>query len=163
MGQSVARTLAARGVHGLIVSNRSYDKAVELAEAMEGRAMHLDEGIAKLAEADIVISATSAPHSILAREQVAPALRRRRGNPLFLVDIAVPRDVEPEVGELSGVYLYDIDALKNIAEDGKARRAQQVRHCESLIEKQMGKLGIGTGAGGRQAEGRGETGALPTT
>ncbi len=159
MGQSVAKSLAARGVHGVIVSNRSYDRAVELAREMDGVAMHLDDGIANLARADIVISATSAPHSVLAREQVAPALRKRRGRPLFLIDIAVPRDIEPEVRDLSGAYLYDIDALMNIAEDGRARRRRQIEHCQSLIAEQMEKLGIGAPRGLGEGRGGGELSA----
>ena len=164
MGQVVAKTLAARGVHGLIVSNRSYDKAVELAEEMDGRAMHLDEGVANLAVADIVITSTSAPHFLLGKERVAPALRKRRGKPLFLIDIAVPRDVEPDVGELSGVYLYDIDALSGIADEGRMRREQQIAFCDDMIERQMERLGIVTiGRSQERKSGGGQTGALGAT
>ncbi len=142
MGQMVARTLSARGVKGIIVSNRSYDNAVALAAEMGGRAMHLDEGVAELALADIVISSTGAPGSILGKAEIAPALRRRRGRPLFMIDIAVPRDIDADVSELTGVYLYDIDALTSIATAGRARREEQISLCDKLIVRQMEKLRI---------------------
>jgi len=142
MGKMVTRTLAGRGVKGVIVSNRSYDKAVELAGEMEGRAMRLDEGVEQLTLADIVITSTSAPHPVLGKADVARALLKRRGRPLFMIDIAVPRDVEEEVGSLAGVYLYDIDTLQGIAAAARIRREEQVIHCEALIDEQMKKFGM---------------------
>ena len=137
MGRMVTKTLASRGVKGVIVSNRSYEKAVALAGEMDGRAMQLEEGVDQLKLADIVITSTSAPHRILGKNEVARALRKRRGRPLFMIDIAVPRDVEQEVGDLPGVYLYDIDALQEIAATARSRRKKQVIHCETLIDEQM--------------------------
>ncbi len=148
MGRMVARTLAGRGVKGVMVSNRSYDKAVELAGEMEGRAMRLDEGVEQLALADIVITSTSAPHPVLGKADVAKALRKRRGRPLFMIDIAVPRDVEEEAGNLAGVYLYDIDALQGIAAAARVRREEQITHCEVLIDEQMRKFGMNNSSGG---------------
>jgi len=142
MGKMVARTLAGRGVKGVMVSNRSFDKAVELAGEMAGSAMRLDEGVEQLAQADIVITSTSAPHPILGKADVTKALRERRGRPLFMIDIAVPRDVEEEVGNLADVYLYDIDALQGIAAAARSRREEQVIHCEELIDEQMKKFGM---------------------
>lgn len=163
MGQMVAKTLSSRGVKGLIVSNRSHDKAIELAEEMGGQAMHLDEGVAKLAQADIVITSTGAPHTILNKAEVAPALRSRRGRPLFMIDIAVPRDIEAGVGELGGVYLYDIDALQNIAADAKARREEQIFLCDRLIVRQMERLGITPlPTSGDLSKGGDESGAVPS-
>ncbi|MCP4848490.1 MAG: glutamyl-tRNA reductase [Verrucomicrobiaceae bacterium] len=137
MGKVVTKTLASRGVKGVIVSNRSYEKAVELAGDMEGRAMSLEEGVEQLKLADIVITSTSAPHRILGINEVASAVRKRRGRPLFMIDIAVPRDIEQDVGDLAGVYLYDIDALQGIAASARSRREKQVIHCEALIDEQM--------------------------
>ena len=137
MGKLVTKTLAGRGVKGVIVSNRSYEKAVELAGDMGGRAMSLEEGVDNLKLADIVITSTSAPHRILGVNEVASAVRKRRGRPLFMIDIAVPRDVEQDVADLAGVYLYDIDALQGIAATARTRREKQVVHCEALIDEQM--------------------------
>lgn len=142
MGEAVAKTLSGRGVSGLIVSNRSYEKAAEIAAQMNGKAMRLDEGVSKLASADIVISSTGAPHCVLRKEDVKSALKKRRGKPLFLIDIAVPRDIEETAATLSDVYLYDIDALQVIAAEGRKRRQQQIAHCEELIGRQMRKIGF---------------------
>jgi glutamyl-tRNA reductase len=110
---------------------------VELAGDMGGRAMSLEEGVDNLKLADIVITSTSAPHRILGVNEVASAVRKRRGRPLFMIDIAVPRDVEQDVADLAGVYLYDIDALQGIAATARTRREKQVVHCEALIDEQM--------------------------
>ncbi len=142
MGKTVTKTLASRGVKGVIVSNRSYDKAVDLARDMDGRAIRLREGVDNLKLADIVITSTSAPHRILGVNDVARAVRKRRGRPLFMIDIAVPRDVDQDVANLSGVYLYDLDALQEIAATAKNRREKQVIHCETLIDEQMNFGGL---------------------
>lgn len=142
MGKTVTKTLASRGVKGVIVSNRSHEKAVDLAKDMDGRAMRLEEGVDNLKLADIVITSTSAPHRILGVNEVARAVRKRRGRPLFMIDIAVPRDVDQDVSDLSGVYLYDLDALQEIAATAKNRREKQVIHCETLIDEQMSICGL---------------------
>ena len=142
MAKTVTKTLASRGVKGVIVSNRSYEKAVDLAGDMDGRAMRLDEGVDNLKLADIVITSTSAQHRILGVNEVARAVRKRRGRPLFMIDIAVPRDVEQDVSDLSGVYLYDLEALQEIAATARSRREKQVIHCEALIDEQMIHFGL---------------------
>jgi glutamyl-tRNA reductase len=86
---------------------------------------------------DVIISSTAAPHTVIHPEQVLPALRRRRGRPLFIIDIAVPRDVDPRVHDIEGVYLYDIDALESLAGETRLRRENEITRCRAIIEEQV--------------------------
>jgi len=158
ISRRTAKSLVSRGATGIIVSNRSYDRAVELAEEMGGRAIRFDDCFTAIHDVDIVIASTAAPHAIMHPRDLQPALRKRRGRPLFLIDIAVPRDIEPGVGELDGVYLYDIDALELIARDGREQREQQILLCTALIEEQMEKLGLGAPPAGKNNDARGDAG-----
>jgi glutamyl-tRNA reductase len=142
MARTCAQSLLSRGAKSIIVSNRSHDRAVELATEFKGTAMKFDEWEHALHEVDIVISSTSAPHFVVKPELVQKVMRLRRGHPLFLIDIAVPRDIDPAVNELEDVYVYDIDALSAIAEDGRRERERQLALCEQLIEEQLVKFGI---------------------
>lgn len=159
MSRRCAMSLKSRGAAGVIVSNRSYDKAVELAAEMDGEAIHFDDWEKRIGEVDIVVSSTSAPHAVIHAGQLEGVMRKRRGMPLFVIDIAVPRDVEPGVGEVDGVYLYDIDTLEGIADEGRRQRSQQIVLCEGIIEQELVKIGGMLGRGGLR-EG-GEYGGRP--
>ncbi len=124
------------GAGSIVASNRSFDKAVELARTYGGRAVRLDDCIEELVRVDIVISSTAAPHAIIVKEQVREAMRRRRNRPLFLIDIAVPRDIDPEVNQIDNVYLYDIDDLKEIAEANLRRRSGEIVKAERIIDEE---------------------------
>jgi glutamyl-tRNA reductase len=137
MSRTCAQSLMSRGAKSVIVSNRSYDRAVELATEMGGRALKFDEWETVLHETDVIISSTSAPHFVIKPEMVEQVMRKRRWEPLFIIDIAVPRDVDPKVNEIEGVYLYDIDALQAIAEDGRRERLRQLAACEVIVEEQL--------------------------
>jgi glutamyl-tRNA reductase len=141
MSRTCAQSLLSRGAKSIIVSNRSYDKAVELAAEMKGRAMKFDEWEHALHEVDVIISSTSAPHFVIKPEQIEQVMRKRRWLPLLIIDIAVPRDVDPAVNEIEGVYLYDIDALQAIADEGRRERERQLAACEQIIEEQLTKHG----------------------
>lgn len=140
MSRRCAQSLQSRGARGIVVSNRSHDRAIELAAEMSGHAIHFEEWPAEAAEVDVIISSTAAPHTVIHPEQIVPAMRRRRGRPLFIIDIAVPRDVEPEVNDIEGVYLYDIDALEAIAGETRARREQEIARCLQIIDAQVKAL-----------------------
>ncbi|MCX6836534.1 MAG: glutamyl-tRNA reductase [Verrucomicrobia bacterium] len=142
MSRTCAQSLLSRGAKSIIVSNRSYDKAVELATEMKGTAMKFDEWEHALHEVDVIISSTSAPHFVIKPEQIEQTMRKRRWEPLLLIDIAVPRDVDPAVNEIEGVYLYDIDALQTIADEGRRERERQLAACERIIEEQLEKFGF---------------------
>jgi glutamyl-tRNA reductase len=141
MSRTCAQSLMSRGARSIIISNRSYDRAVELAAEMGGKAMHFDDWESIIQDTDIVISSTSAPHFVVKPELVEPAMRRRHGRPLFIIDIAVPRDVDPRVNDIEEVYLYDVDALQAIAEEGRREREKALAICEEIIEEQLRKFG----------------------
>jgi glutamyl-tRNA reductase len=131
--ERTARALSSRGVTDIRVSNRSFARAENLAALVRGRAVTFDEWAAQCREIDILISSTSADEPLLTRELLAPMLRGRADRPLFIIDIAVPRDVAPEVNEIDGVYLYDIDSLQSIAEQSLAMRREQMAAAEKII------------------------------
>ena len=133
MGEACVRHLAKRGAKTVLVSNRSFERAEDLATEFGGRAVHFEECRQALAIADIVVSSTGSPHIVLHREDVASILSARRNRPLFLVDIAVPRDIDPAVQELSNVFLYDIDDLEAIVRENARCRQQELARCHTII------------------------------
>jgi glutamyl-tRNA reductase len=139
--EKTARALLSRGASSIIVSNRSYDRAAALAAELGGRAIHFEEWNDEFNRVDIAISSTSAPHYVLDRAKLEPLMKTRRGRPLLLIDIAVPRDIDPEVNFLESVYLYNIDDLQAIADSYLKQRQQEVSKCEEFIrEKALGLL-----------------------
>ncbi len=141
--EKTARALLSRGARSIVVTNRSYDKAVALAQEFGGRAVPFDGWATEFPNIDIAISSTAAPHYILDRARLEPLmkLRRNRG-PLLLIDIAVPRDIEPEVNFMENVFLYNIDDLQAIADDYLKQRKEEAARCEQIIrEKADGLLG----------------------
>ncbi len=138
--EKTARALLSRGARSILVTNRSYDKAVLLAQELGGRAIQFDQWGAEFANIDIVISSTAAPHYILDRTRLEPLMKLRRNRPLLLVDIAVPRDIEPEVNFMENVYLYNIDDLQAIADDYLKQRLEEVARCEQIIRDKAAAL-----------------------
>jgi glutamyl-tRNA reductase len=139
-GELTAGALQARGVKSVFVANRSYDRAVALAGKMGGKAVNFDNWAEEFHEVDILIGSTAAPHHIVTREKLAPLMRTRQDRPLFCIDLAVPRDFEPAVNELDGVYLYDIDHLRKVTEDSMAVRQQELGVCELMIERHVAEF-----------------------
>ncbi|MEP4076398.1 glutamyl-tRNA reductase [Haloferula sp.] len=142
MSRQTAQALVSRGASSVFVTNRSFDRAEELANEMGGRAVHFDEWQGVLAGVDVVISSTSAPHHVVQPFHVEAVRRVRKFRPLFLIDIAVPRDIDPQVGEIEEVYLYDIDTLEQLANEARKRREQQIKECEQMIEAELQKLNL---------------------
>ncbi len=140
MSEATARTLQSRGVRSVLVSNRSFDRAQALATQLGGRAIRFDDWGTDLAAVDIVISSTAAPHHILTRDKLAPLLSTRHHRPLFLIDIAVPRDIDPACNDLGGVFLYNIDDLQGIAQQNLAARRQEIARCEEIIHRHAAQL-----------------------
>ena len=135
--ERTARALVSRGACDLRVSNRSTDRAHELARLVGGRAIPFDEWPEQCCEIDILITSTSSEAPLLTPENLAPTLRDRIDRPLFIIDIAVPRDVDPSVNKLEGVYLYDIDSLQSVAEQSLALRRQQIAAAEAIIAEHV--------------------------
>ncbi|PYJ21196.1 MAG: glutamyl-tRNA reductase [Verrucomicrobia bacterium] len=135
--ERTARALVSRGARDLRVSNRSMDRACELAQAVGGRTVPFEEWPTQCREIDILITSTASETPLLTRDKLAPMLRERLDRPLFIIDIAVPRDVDPSVNELEGVYLYDIDSIRSVAEQSLALRRQQVAAAEAIIAEHV--------------------------
>jgi glutamyl-tRNA reductase len=131
------RALASRGVSDLRVSNRTAARAEELARRFEGMAVPFTGWLEQCRDIDILISSTAAETHLVTPENLAPIIRDRVDRPLFIIDIAVPRDVAPEVNELDGVYLYDIDSLQSIADETLELRRQQIAAAEAIIDEHV--------------------------
>lgn len=129
------KSLIERGAKDVLVLNRSIEKAMALAEKHGGRAIQFDLLDDYLHRADIVISSTSAPHCVIREDSVRKAVDARRGSPLLLIDIAVPRDIETAVGKLENVYLYDIDDLQRMADDNLAKRSESVDAAWKIVRE----------------------------
>lgn len=138
--EKTARSLVSRGVKTVIVSNRTYERAAQLAEEIGGMAIHFDHWQNAFSEVDILICSTSAPHAILTKEKLAPMMKARGGKPLFVIDLAVPRDAEAAINELDDVYLYDIDSLESIVKQSIETRRSEVLRCEEMISSHVGSF-----------------------
>ena len=132
-----ARHLADQNVKRLLIANRTYDNAHALAQRFGGYALGLDELLLHLPEADIVFSATAATDPIVSRSDVAYALKKRRHKPMLLMDLAVPRDIDPAVGELDDVFLYTVDDLDQVIEEGMRSRREAAEQAEAIIDLQV--------------------------
>ncbi len=129
----VARALTARGVETVFIANRHYDRAIGLAQRFNGSAVRFDELPAQIITADIVVSATHSPHHIIERDDLHHIMGVRRGRPLLIVDIAVPRDVDPKCGEIAGVNLYDVDNVQQIVERNTSGRAAEASKAGKIL------------------------------
>ena len=136
-GARVARSLQSRGVRGLILANRTFDRAAELAAELGGMALHFDRWQSALADVDIVITSTAARERLLSRDELAPVLALRGDRPLFLVDLAVPRDFDPALNEMEGVFLHDLDSLQAMAQRSMDARGLEAARCDKLIDEQV--------------------------
>lgn len=142
MSRITAQSLVSRGARSIFVANRSYDRAVELAAEMGGSAVRFDAWQKVLERVDVVISSTGCPFPIVHRADVEQARHARKYRPLFFIDIAVPRDIDPAVGEIEEVYLYDIDTLEQLAAEASGRRQLQIEECERIIDAELAKLNL---------------------
>lgn len=137
MGEATVTCLRGQGVRSILVANRTAEAAVPLAHAVGGRAVPFAELDAALVQADIIIGSTSADHFLLTRPQIQAVMGLRRQRPLFLIDISVPRNMDPQIGQLENVYLYDIDDLQGIASSNLQMRLSEADTCSQIIEAQM--------------------------
>jgi glutamyl-tRNA reductase len=141
MGEACVRHICKKGIRSIIVANRSLEHAGELAREFGGRAVnYMDDGLAAMCEADIVVSSTGCPETILDREDVEAVMRQRPNRPLFLIDIAVPRDIAAEVEQLENVFLYNIDHLEQLMRENARVRGQELARCHEIIEEHAAAL-----------------------
>jgi len=146
--EKTARALLSRGARSIVVANRSYDRAAALAKDLGGRAVNFDDWMREFEKIDIAISSTSAPHHILDVAKLTPLMKLRHHRPLLLIDIAVPRDIDPAVNNLDNVYLYNVDDLQSIASDYLRQRKEEIAACEAIIEEKVRSLLAHSGAHG---------------
>ena len=146
MGEACVRHLAKKGAQSILVSNRSFDRAQTLASEFNGRAIRFDNCLEAMTEVDIVVSSTGCPQTILHRTDVAQLMATRKNRPLFLIDIAVPRDIDPAVQDLDNVYLYNIDDLETIVRQNVRHREQELAQCRAIIDKYTTALLVKIGA-----------------
>jgi glutamyl-tRNA reductase len=137
MGELAAQNLHGSGVRKVTVINRTFEKAVSLAEKFGGQARTLEELRGSLAEADILISSTGSKDLVITKDMMANVEKMRKGKPLFMVDIAVPRDLDPNIAELENIFLYDIDDLEGIVEANLQERKKAAQEIMLMAEKEI--------------------------
>ncbi len=139
--EKTARALLSRGARSIIVANRSLRTRAGAGERNSaGAPCNFDDWAEEFEKIDIAISSTSAPHHILDRAKLEPLMKLRKNRPLLLIDIAVPRDIDPEVNFLENVYLYNIDDLQAIADDYLKQRKEEIVRCEEIIAEKVKPL-----------------------
>ena len=139
MAELALECLVSEGVRTAIVANRTHERAEELAQRYHAQALHYDECWSRLADVDLLICSTAAPHAIVGVEQIAGSLKARGDRPLCILDIAVPRDVDPAVGSLGNVFLYDLDDLRTVATANIERRREELPAAEAVIAPEVEK------------------------
>ncbi|MDR3736966.1 MAG: glutamyl-tRNA reductase [Acidobacteriaceae bacterium] len=137
MSELAARHLVQQGAGTILVTNRTRERARQLAEPFHGRVIPFEELYNVASEADIIISSTSAPHAIFTREHGQQFLHRRRNRPMFFIDLAVPRDVDPAMGKLEGIFVYDIDDLQQVAASHMEERSREAGDAEAMVAAEV--------------------------
>jgi glutamyl-tRNA reductase len=140
MAELAAEHLVGQGIGSVIVANRTLDRAVDLAKRYNGKAVSMKELVAQLEYVDIIISSTGATEIILQKDEVKSVMRARMNRPLFFIDIAVPRDLDPRLNELENVYLYDIDDLSNVVEINKSERDKEAVKATRIVDEETLKF-----------------------
>lgn len=139
MSEIAARNLIRSGAGSILVANRTYDRAVELAQAFHGTAIRIEQMLDHVEKADIVICSTAAPHYVIHRHHAEQWLAARKNRPMFFVDISVPRNIDPEINELDNAFVYDIDDLGHVVEANKKQREREAIWAEEIIQHEVQK------------------------
>lgn len=140
MGEACVRHLTKKGARSILVSNRSFDRAVELATQFHGRALRFEDFRAAMANADIVVTSTRCPKTLLRRTDVEEAMAGRRNRPLILIDISVPRNIDSEAQRVENVYLYNIDDLNAIVSENVCNRERELALCNQILDARASEL-----------------------
>jgi glutamyl-tRNA reductase len=143
MSELAARHLIQQGAHSILIANRTFDRAVRVAHTFSGRAVRFEDLHAVADQADILITSTGAAQPIFRREHAQQFLHRRRNRPMFYIDIAVPRDVAPEVNRLEGAFVYDIDDLQSVAASHMSERSKEAMQAESIVQAEVERFATG--------------------
>ena len=137
MGELAAKHLKRNGVASVLVTNRTFEKAVEIAKIFEGAAIPFEHFSDHIDRADIVISSTGAPHFIITRQLAEQVIRNRRNKPVFFIDIAVPRDVDPSVNDIDNAFVYDIDDLQQVIDANMKERMKEAGRAEEIVDREV--------------------------
>ncbi len=137
MSELAAKHLRRSGAQAILVTNRTYGRALELAEQLGGQAIKFDDLVKYAGQADIVISSTGAPHHILRKQHGEQFLAERKNRPMFFIDIAVPRDIEPAMNELDNIFVYDIDDLQEVVSANRRERQREAQRAEEIVEREV--------------------------
>jgi len=137
MAELAARHLINNGVKDVLVTNRTYERAEELAREFNGKAVEFDKFLQELVYTDIVICSTGAPHYILLKEDMHRIMRQRKNKAVFIIDISVPRNIDPEINDIDNVYLYDIDDLQGVVTDNIEERGKEAEKAERIINEEV--------------------------
>jgi glutamyl-tRNA reductase len=140
MAELAAKHLISYGVKTVYVANRTYERAISLAKTLNGCALDFEAFKEELYRADIVITSTAAPNFIISKEMIERNIHKRKNKPIFLIDIAVPRDIAPEVNDLENVYLYDIDDLQNVVNANMEERQKEAENAMKIIQQEVTKF-----------------------
>ncbi|MDA2913647.1 glutamyl-tRNA reductase [Acidobacteriia bacterium AH_259_A11_L15] len=140
MSELAARHLLHSGAQAIFVANRTYARAQELAQAWGGKAIQYDDLLKHISQADIILSSTGAPHYIIKKEHGQRFLAERRNRPMFFIDIAVPRDIDPALNELDNIFVYDIDDLEQVIAANRRERAREAVRAEEIIEREVDRF-----------------------
>jgi glutamyl-tRNA reductase len=137
MSELAARHLVAHGIHGMLVVNRTFDRATELARAFDGKPIPFEELRSHLHLADVVIGSTAADEHLLNPAIMHEVLRQRKFRPMFLIDMSVPRTFDARINEMDNVYLYDIDDLGGVASENLSERGREAEKAETIVEEEI--------------------------
>jgi glutamyl-tRNA reductase len=137
MGELAAKHLKRNGVSGVLVTNRTFERAVEMAKVFEGAAIPFEQLDDHIDRADIVISSTGAPHFVITKPQAERIIRRRKNRPVFFIDIAVPRDIDPAVNDIDNLFLYDIDDLQQVVDENLKDRMSEAVRAETIVDTEV--------------------------
>jgi glutamyl-tRNA reductase len=140
MCELAAKHFLNNGVRGIMVTNRTFERAVKLAEEFDGRAVDFADLFDHLPKADIILSSTGANHFIIKPKDVAEVIRRRKMKPMFFIDIAVPRDIDPKVNDVENVYLYDMDDLQGVVASNLEQRSKEAEKAEQIVDQEIGQF-----------------------
>ncbi len=137
MAELAARHLVNNGVKNVLVANRTYERAVDLASEFDGRAVKYEDLVPEMAHADILIASTGATQYILSHKDMTRVIKERKNRPVFLIDIAVPRNLDPEINKIDNVYLYDIDDIQSVVESNIKERQKEAELAEDIISEEI--------------------------
>lgn len=137
MAELAARHLISNGVKNVLVTNRTYERAEELAREFNGKAVEFDKFLQELVHADIVICSTGAPNYIILKEHMHKVMKERKNKPMFIIDISVPRNIDPEINDIDNIYLYDIDDLQGVININIQERGKEAEQAERIVNEEI--------------------------